>query len=262
MRVLFALLACLSAGAVAAQPAKVVVLATLHHFHADHSGYDYGSSMGGKISIGEGQMPFSKVKQISFILAAQIWLLGSAGAAQLDAVPDAASDQEFFRTQFCVAGGLPMEVVYSFEDNPGQLGEDTLDLSGIDQLKEKVDIRLGFLMKESAAAAWRQSAAVGAPEGNRINKHLVESFVHEIVTRAPSYMGLEFCGAPNAVGNAVYAAVFGYFSSSVQLGNGGAPGWLDEDSRPYGGVIVMLAVALRLAGIDFDLAELTSYSGI
>lgn len=42
MRVLFALLACLSAGAVAAQPAEVVVLATLHQFHADNPGYDYG----------------------------------------------------------------------------------------------------------------------------------------------------------------------------------------------------------------------------
>lgn len=39
MRVLFALLACLSAGAVPTQPAEVVVLATLHQFHADHPGY-------------------------------------------------------------------------------------------------------------------------------------------------------------------------------------------------------------------------------
>lgn len=41
MRVLFALLACLSAGAVPAQPAEVVVLATLHQFHADHPCYGY-----------------------------------------------------------------------------------------------------------------------------------------------------------------------------------------------------------------------------
>ena len=207
-------------------------------------------------------MLFSKVKQISFILSAQIWLLGSAGAAQLDAVPDAASDQEFFRTKFCVAGGLPMEVVYSLEDNPGQLGEDTLDLSGIDQLKDKVDIRLGLLIKESVAAAWQKSAADGGPKGSRINKNLVESFVHEIIARAPRYMGLEFCGAPNAVGNAVYAAVFDYFSRSVQLKNGGAPAWLDEDSRPYGGVIVTLAVALRLANIEFDLTELLGFRGL
>lgn len=172
--------------------------------------------------------------------------------------PDAANEDEFWRTTYCVAGGLPMEIQFSIEGNPLKLGADSFDLNDIDRIGNQLDVKVAALLKDSVTATWRQTYGDRAEHwSSELSNELVETFVLEIAARAPKSLGISFCGDGDQVGSAAYTAIFGYFSRAVQLEGGRAPSWLaDRRSRSKGGIIVMLAVALRLAHIQFDAEEL------
>lgn len=189
-------------------------------------------------------------------LVMQASLMGCSMPVVSGEVPDAASENEFWRTTYCVAGGLPKEVRFSLADNPVRLEGDSFDLSEIDRISEQVDIKVANLLKDSAAAAWRQTHGDQAAQwsSERTNE-LAEALVVEIAARAPKSLGIGFCGSHDQVGNAAYAAIVGYFSRAVQLENGHWPSWLAH-AQSKGGIVVMLAVSLRLAKIEFDTEKL------
>jgi hypothetical protein len=114
------------------------------------------------------------------------------------------------------------------------------------------------LLKDSVAAAWQQTYGDQAiPWSIERSRELAEVFVVEIAERAPESLGIRFCGRPERVGNAAYASVIEYFMRAVQLDGGRPPGWLAHAQAPSsGGIIVMLAVSLRLANIEFEPEQL------
>ena len=187
-----------------------------------------------------------------------VLLIGCSTTVLSGEVPDAASEDEFWRTTYCVAGGLPMEVRFSLVDNPVRLEGDAFDSSEIDRISGQVDIKVAALLKDSIAAAWRQTYGNKVSEwSSERTRELAELLVVEIVARAPDSLGISFCGSSDQVGDAAFAAISGYFSRAVQLDGGRDPSWLAHTrERSNGGIIVMLAVALRLARIEFDTKEL------
>lgn len=193
-----------------------------------------------------------------FTFGTQALLIGCSAPAVLGEAPDAATEDEFWRTTYCVAGGLPMEVRFSLSDNPARLEGDSFRLSEVDRLIEQIDIKVAALLKESVTAAWQQTYGNQMGEwSSTLTNELADALVAEISARAPKALGIGFCGAHDKVGNAAYAALFGYFSRAVQLNDGSSPGWLaDKNGQAHGGIVVMLAVALRLAKIEFDTADL------
>jgi hypothetical protein len=193
-----------------------------------------------------------------FVLVTQVSLIGCSTPVVSGEMPDAASEDEFWRTTFCVAGKLPMEVQFSLADNPVRLEGDRFGLSEVDRIIEQLDIRVAALLKDSATAAWQQTYGNQATKwSSQLTNELADALVVEIAARAPKSLGIGFCGSSEQVGNAAYAAIFGYFSRAVQLEGGRWPGWLDEaQARSHGGIVVMLAVALRLAQIEFDTEKL------
>lgn len=187
-------------------------------------------------------------------------LIGCSTTVLSGEVPDVASEDEFWRTTYCVAGGLPMEVQFSLADNPMRLEGDSFDLSDVDRISRQLDIKITALLKDSVAAAWRQTYGNQTTElSSERTRELAELLVVEIAARAPKSLGITFCGPGEQVGNAAFSAISGYFSRAVQLGNGRQPGWLAHaQERSNGGIVVMLAVALRLAQIEFDTEKLVT----
>lgn len=192
------------------------------------------------------------------VLVVQALLAGCSTLAIPSEVPDAMNEEDFWRTTYCVAGRLPMEVRFSLADNPERLEGDRFDLSAVDRISEQVDIKVAALLKDSVTAAWQETYGAQASQwSSELTKELADALVVEIVARAPKSLEIDFCGNRESVGGAAYAAIFGYFSRAVQLEDGRWPGWLaDAQARSNGGIIVMLAVALRLAQIEFDTGKL------
>ena len=151
-----------------------------------------------------------------------------------------------------------MEVQFALPGNPARLGGGSFDLSSVDQLSEQVDIKVAGLLKDSVSAAWQQTYRKHPTEwSSELSKELAEALVVEVAARAPTTLGIGFCGNREKVGNAAYVAILGYFSRALQLDGGRPPSWLAHAETPSnGGIVVMLAVALRLARIDFDIGKL------
>lgn len=167
---------------------------------------------------------------------------------------DKVSEDEFWRTTYCVAGGLPMEIRFSLTDNPTRLEGDSFDLSKIDIISEQIDIKISALLKESLAAALQQTYGNKEIEWSSEQiKELADFFILEIHKNSPKSLGIEFCGPSEKVGNAALAAILGYFSRTVQLEDGSQPTWLENAKASSNGtIIVMLSMALRISQINFD----------
>lgn len=191
-----------------------------------------------------------------WLFAFVMQLMLSACSAQMVSgeEPDARSEAEFWRTRYCVAGGLPMEVQFSLPGNPVKLEGESFDLSDVDRIIEQVDIKVKTLLKDSGVAAWEQTQESQTVQWSSEHiSELADRLVIEITERAPRSLGIEFCGEHRSVGNDAYAAIIEYFLRAVRLEGGGKPAWLaDAREQSNGGIIVMLAVALRLAEIEFD----------
>lgn len=190
---------------------------------------------------------------IAFIGAS---LLGCSSVSISAEPPGMASEIEFNRTTSCVVGGLPMEVQFALADNPPTLGGQTFGMREVDSVVDRVDGRIAGLIKEAALRAWKITAADQKVDWSaKFVSRLEAELAGEIAGQAPNRLQLEFCGSQDAVGSAAFAAIAGYFSRAIQLEDARQPEWLKNlgpNAAARGNSILMLAVALRLAEIEFD----------
>jgi hypothetical protein len=204
------------------------------------------------------------MKKIIVLSAILTGLCNQAGCASVStpAKPFAqAGENELSRLRFCVRGGLPIEVQFALPDNPVKL-HDSFDMHAVDLIASKVDPHIAKLISEAMLDAWKQIA----PRKAKWTRQFVQLIENEhnlkISERAAKVMQLEFCGAPDQVGSQIFIEIGEYFYRSVQhRADEAAPQWLKRfgDAGPGNGRrIVMLAVSLRLANIEFDPQDLVS----
>lgn len=168
---------------------------------------------------------------------------------------DTANEDTASRTTSCVRGGLPMEVQFDVSRNPPKFVGPVFDIQAIDVLTDKLDARIAHLLKMSVLEAWNSADKENGKLSKKSFARLRADLIGEIVERAPKALGIWFCGEATSVGNAAFAAIIEYFARSVELDGGRTPTWLsqlDQSVQSQGASIVMMAVALRLANIDFD----------
>jgi len=171
------------------------------------------------------------------------------------------NNDEFNRTTSCVNGELPVEIRSQLLGKPTRITRDALGTADVDALAEELDLSVASLLESSMRTAWSSAISRHKPWTREFIAELKIEYAAEIAAQAPKRMRLEFCGSHASVGNSVLAAISTYFSRSVTFENG-QPKWLAEGARGDGTTIVMLAVGLRLARIEFDpdvLVLLSSY---
>lgn len=183
-------------------------------------------------------------------------LVGCSTTAMSAEPPDVASENDFNRTTSCVNGGLPMEVQFVLPGNPPKLDGSDFGMREVDSVVSRVDGKIATLLKDAALRAWKITTADHEPVWSaKFASRLEVELAGEVASQAPSKLQLEFCGSQDAVGSAVLAALAGYFSRTVQLGAASQPDWLKNlgpTAAAKANSIVTLAVALRLAKIEFD----------
>lgn len=170
--------------------------------------------------------------------------------------PDVIYESEFNRTTYCVNGGLPMEVQFVLPDNPPKLEGENFGIREVDSVVSRIDARIATLLKNAGLRAWKITVADHRADWSaNFASRLEAELAGEIAAQAPRELQLEFCGSEEAVGSAVLASLAGYFSRAVQLDQAQQPHWLKSlgpAAAAKGNSIVMSAVALRLAKIEFD----------
>lgn len=149
------------------------------------------------------------------------------------------------------------------EGNPAVLSGRAIDAYTLRRIIGQLDPKVSRLLEQAASAAWWQTYG-----GERqvltaaVTSELEKEFVDEVASRAPDVLGIDFCGGLVQVGNAAYAELVEYFARSVRLEGGGYVQWLvDAQLESRAGLVVMLAVAMHIANIEVDLAELISTIG-
>jgi hypothetical protein len=167
------------------------------------------------------------------------------------------SIEEFYRVTNCARGGLPMEVQFVIDGNPPRLYSAELTEKDIDSVIAKLDSGVASLLKEAGRITWseHQGAVAGKYQGPALEAGLSEA----IVTNASRIFGLSFCGDNDSVGSSVFADLATYFSRSYGYDGEKHPVWLDKlgpGARSHANGILMVAVALKLAGINYDLSNL------
>ena len=203
-------------------------------------------------------MIISRNNILSALLCSLVF--GYANAQTSNQRPDNKSFDEFQRTTFCTNAGLPMEIQFSLNDNPPRLAVNRLRLDDIDHVIRRLDSRVASILKGAGRSSWAKidSSKIGSREFSKDLKSAIDA---DVAKRAPQELNLLFCGKKEDVGTAIVASLTGYFSRSTDLGNGDRPEWvkkLTPTGRTNSVSIVMTAVALRLAGIDFDISKLVS----
>jgi hypothetical protein len=165
--------------------------------------------------------------------------------------------KEFYRLTSCARGGLPMEVQFVVVDNPPRSEASELTAAEIDRVIAKLDIKVASLLKDAGRTALESHSSIGNGRGSG---PMLEARLSEaIVSKASEAFGLSFCGDDDSVGGSVFADLAMYFSRIYVYGNGGHPKWFDNlgaDARNHATGILMLAVGLKLAGVDYDLRAL------
>lgn len=171
---------------------------------------------------------------------------------------DVTSFAESQRTTNCVLAGLPMEVQFSLPDNPPRLAVSTLSWLDIDRVIQHLDSRVSTLLREAGQISFKEvhghtrgSSLFGTQMNDAISAHITK--------RASKKFNLWFCGNEDVVGANVVASISSYFSRTLDVGPGKQPIWVDKLSstgQSKATSIVTVAVALRLAGIEYNLTEL------
>jgi hypothetical protein len=77
-----------------------------------------------------------------FALVAQGLLIGYSTPLVSGEAAELQADDEFWRTTYCVAGRLPMEVQFSLADNPVRLDGDSFGMREVDQVTGRSTSRL------------------------------------------------------------------------------------------------------------------------
>jgi hypothetical protein len=198
----------------------------------------------------------SSLNRLTFVIFISAFLLGCSSTAISAETLDEASESEFNRTTSCVNGGLPMEVQFVLPDNPPKLGGPTFGLREVDSIANRVDGKVAGLLEEAALRAWKTTSSDHKPDWSaKFVSRLELELMGEITSQAPRRLQLEFCGDRESVGSTVLAAIAAYLSRTVQLDGARQPDWLRNlgpNAADRSTSIIMLAVALRLAKIEFD----------
>lgn len=187
------------------------------------------------------------------------WLI--AACSQARSQPDAVSASrlaEFQRTQYCVYGGLPMELRFDIVGSPPRIGYHTnFGSAEAEMLQQALDPRLLALMKTAVIDALEKQSA-----HDELNyKNLSLDFEAALINHAGRALNLSFCGDEKLVGSTVEAALTGWFSRAVDHASETDPltRWFvrfGAKSRTHETEFIMLATALHAARPDIGIARL------
>jgi hypothetical protein len=196
--------------------------------------------------------------RFSFWAAGAIFFgVSGCSAGRSTEMPD--PETEINRTNYCVQGGLPREVQFFDEANPPSLNGAIFDVRDLDRISDLLDSSIASLLRESMVSAWQSEQVETASWNLDFARQLESSFAIEFIKRAPKRLNVEFCGDAKSVGDAVFTALATYFGRSVEIDEDGRPPpWLARHGKSAidrRAAIVMIAVSLRLAKIEFDLNE-------
>jgi hypothetical protein len=171
-----------------------------------------------------------------------------------------AEEEEFFRIESCVLGGLPKEVQFVTDGSPPLIVHHAaLDAKAVLAVAASVDPQIAALLREAANHAWEKASKDrGAPDF----EELLFDFDQAVVERAPKRLTLTFCGDQEQVGRSIATAITGWFARALQAtsDNAAMKRWLDslgERGVSFGASLLEIAVALKLANIDYSLESLS-----
>ncbi|WP_257387421.1 hypothetical protein [Tahibacter caeni] len=166
---------------------------------------------------------------------------------------------EFDRTNSCVRGGLPMEIVFSVADNPPRLAGEYITSEDLDKLVSKMDGKLRFLLGSSIRKAVQD---VGARKSGHLKvdqyfELLSGELSNSIAENGPRTFGIEFCGAMNSVSNAVSASIASYFERALLSENGDYAEWASRVAgKGRESSLLLVMAALRAENIAFESAAM------
>lgn len=172
----------------------------------------------------------------------------------------------FDRTNYCVRGGLPMELQFNLADNPFRADAEILSERLVDGVIQRLDGRVSRLLRDAGRNAWRQAPVSVSSVGQAgVFSAFESTLVLEIVRFGGDALGVAFCGEREIVGAAVVAAIGEYFSRAIVLEDGRRPRWVQMlPGDQSGSNVLMVLVSLRLAdpGLNWDvlLSALSSKS--
>lgn len=176
----------------------------------------------------------------------------------------ARDDEMFDRTNYCVRGGLPIELQFNLVDNPFRADAELLSERLIDDVIQRLDGRVSRLLRDAGRNAWRQApvSVSGMGQGGVLSA-FESALVLEIVRLGGDAFGVAFCGERESVGGAVVAAIAEYFSRAIVLEDGRRPRWVQMlPGDQNGSSVLMVLASLRLAdpGLNWDVL-LSALSG-
>ena len=172
-------------------------------------------------------------------------------------VNDGGSLDDFYRVTSCVRGGMPMEVQFVVDGNPPRLNGVELTMIEVDRFLAKIDGKVASLLRGAGLSVSNKFPGIRA--GKYSGQELEANLSGAIASHASEVFGLSFCGDKDSIGDAVLADLSMYFSRSYGYGNGKYSAWFNKlkpGARNHATGILMLAVALRLAKVDYDIHTL------
>jgi hypothetical protein len=166
---------------------------------------------------------------------------------------------ELQRTTSCVYGGLPMDVQFDVPSSPPRIdGNTSLGEGEVNQLKKALDPRISLLLQNAF-----MEAVNNQPKGKTaLNFAKVSSaFEARLQNMSGQQLNLNFCGDQTTVGNAIVAAIAGWFSRAVNHTSSASPltKWfqqIDGKAPTHEVEFVMLATANQPANSKVSFAAL------
>ncbi|TDR35144.1 hypothetical protein DFR29_14011 [Tahibacter aquaticus] len=161
------------------------------------------------------------------------------------------------RTEFCVRGGLPMEIQFSIDENPRKFSGTSLTETAVDEFIRRLDVRVASLLRNAGKAAWKKSGGADR-KSIGFGMSLEQEIRSYIIGNAARELQLAFCGDAEVVGSSVDTTLLAYFWRSIDVGPQQKPAWLDKlkNGRDHGTGIVLTVVALRLANPEIEIESL------
>lgn len=199
------------------------------------------------------------------LIKALLLPLGAISGCTAIAVQNPALDDAdaFDRTNSCVRGGLPMEIIFSVPDNPLRLTGARITLEDIDSFVSKMDGKLRLLLRSSIRNAFRK-AGFKREEPLMLDQHfnlLSSELSSSIAEDGPRAFAVEFCGAKESVGNAVSADIASYFERALLANDGSYAIWATRVAGKGQEVSLLLVMAaLRSDDLTFQSSAMNSAS--
>lgn len=187
-----------------------------------------------------------------------IVLLTLAGCAGSTQALDSRSREEYLiGVRMCIAGAMPMEVRFDVDGNPPVLRNETLLLSDIDLIIGGLDGTLKSIFGDA------MTTVVRSPDPGSSKIHfeslIWDEFVWDLVVQvgvlAGHRQGISYCGDSSAVTVSYWSRISEYFGRALWREDGSRPAWTTQAGGQATSVL-MVGVALRIAGVEFDPGEI------